>query len=63
LRLPGKKEPKLYQLAQGALYQTCVTRVTLPSAGDAVNVAQRLGYAWARYVANGSPKRLVRVMR
>ena len=59
LRLLAKKERKLYQLEQGALYQTCVTRVSLPSAGDAVNVAQRLGYAWARYVANGLPKRLV----
>jgi len=48
LRLPAKKKPKLYQLGQGALYQTWVTGVSLPSARDAYNSAQRLRCAWAR---------------
>ena len=45
LRLPAKKKPKLYQLGQGALYQTWVTGVSLPSAEDAYKSAQRLGCA------------------
>ena len=56
-----KKYPKLYQEEHGAWYQRWLTGVCLPSALLARRREQRFGCARAKYVAKGSPKRLVSV--
>ncbi len=53
--------PKLYQDEHGAWYQMWLTGVRLPSALLARRREQRFGRARAKYVAKGSPKRLVSV--
>ena len=61
LRARPKKYPTLYQEVHGASYQMWLTGVCLPSALDARRREQRFGCARAKYVARGSPKRLVSV--